>query len=177
MKTLLLLLLTGFILMPGSAFAQASYPVDRGSFIVAGSAALISSSVVSLDDDNERTTSVTINPDVKYFVVPNLALGGSAGFFFSSFSGVSNASVLLGPSLSYYFGGPSRKLYPFVSGSVRFDVEEVTDSAALLVEGGGAYMVARNVALTGTVFFSGRFENLGDQNASGLRFGIKAFVF
>ena len=176
MKTLFLVLLSAFILTPGSALAQASYPVDRGSFIVAGSAALTSRSVVSLDDD-ERTTSVTINPDVKYFVIPNLALGGSGGFFFSSFSGVSNASVFLGPSVSYYFGGPNRKLYPFLSGSMQFDVEEFTDSASLLIEGGGAYMVARNVALTGTVFFSGRFENLSDQNVAGLRFGVKAFVF
>jgi len=173
MKTAWLILLTAFLLMPMSASAQ-SYPVDRGSWIVGGSASLTSRSTGFND---ERQTSLLINPEAQYFVIPNLAVGGSAGIFFFSFDDDSETSVFLGPAVSYYIGGPNRRLYPFVSGTVRFDVEEFTDSATLLLEGGGAYMVARNVALTGTLFYNAQLEDMGDQNSFGLRFGVSAFVF
>ena len=175
MKKILLILLTVGILVPASALAQ-SYPVDRGSVILGGSASLISTDTGSNFTD-ERTITLTINPSAQFFVIPNLALGGTAGFFLLRFDDETDAAALLGPTLSYYAGGPDQRFYPFVSGSLQFDVEEFDDSATLLLEGGGAYMVARTVALTGSLSFSGLLDDLGDQNIVGLRFGVSAFLF
>ena len=165
------------LLVPMAAQAQ-SYPIDRGSFLLDGNASLTSNKF-----GDGRSLTATFSPSVQYFFTPGVAFGGRVGVFYRSFDGSpfrsssTSLDILLGPALHYYFGQPESRLYPFVGGSTLFNVSEFDESFSFTVEGGGAYLIARNVALTGAAFFTAVAEDLGDANSFGLRFGVSAFIY
>lgn len=184
-------------LLPLAASAQ-EYPSDRGSWIVAGSASLISQG--SDFDEDGRTTSASLRPSVKYFVLPGLALGAEVILSHLRDERFKATAVGAGPALAYYFGGADRRLLPFVatrgtltSSHSRFEplqgpfgdtapvVTRTSTSLSFDASAGGVLMIARNVGLTGEVFYT-LFDSDVDEeddrsNIFGLRFGVAAFVF
>lgn len=154
-----------------SASAQ-DYAIDRGSMIVGGTGSLTSE---SSSFSGDRRWDLRIQPSTQYFVTPNVAVGGSLLFQAAGIGDDSNVFVGAGPAFSYYFGGQDRSVYPYVS------------TAALLVGGdqelyrgnasaGVAWMVSRNVALTGEGFLEADLEDTSN-NIFGLRFGVRVFVW
>ena len=204
MKKLLVACFALTLLLPEAAQAQ-SHPVDRGSWIVGGNASLISR---SNDADDGRTTSAFLSPRAQYFVRPGLALGGNVSFSYSSGDDLSTTGIGVGPTVSYYFGRDIRPVYPFVSASfsvirlsIKFDfdvpeferppefdtnLDETTTSYIWDLSAGAVVMIAKNVGLTGAVFYQQQnvdrnndlliVGNL-DSNAFGLRFGVQVLVF
>lgn len=176
------LLFVLLVLVSQSAIAQ-TYPMDRGSFLVSGTAGFTSHST-SYDDDAGRTTSFAIRPNVQYFAAPGLALGGVLGFSYHKFDDNSHTTYSVGPAVNYYLGGPEKKVYPYVGvqSSFNFSKERTDMSGKLLA--GGVLMIAKNVGLTGEAFyniFRVDFEEEDrdpmNDNAFGVTFGIAAFVF
>lgn len=154
-----------------SASAQ-DYAIDRGSMIIGGTASLTSQSSSFSDD---RRWDLRIQPSTQYFVTPNFAVGGSLLFQAAGDDDNSNVFAGAGPAFSYYFGGEDRSVYPYVSTSalvVGGDQELYRGDASA----GVAWMVSRNVALTGEGFLQADLEETSN-NIFGLRFGVRAFLW
>jgi len=199
MKKLWFIPMLLLLVLPEAARAQ-TYPVDRGSWIVGGSASFTSQG----GDDADRTTSVMLNPSAQFFVLPGLAVGGTLSFSYTSDDLFSTTGLGIGSAVSYYFGRGERTVYPFVSASLsirdfsfKADGDQVGSNIDVSItgttfdlSGGVALMVAKNVGLTGEIFYlqqnlretdNGGSETLIgtdlDIDRFGLRFGIAAFVF
>ena len=198
MKPLFTVFVLAVLLAP-AAFGQ-EYPVDRGSWLVGGSASLVSQEVLQggvPGEETERATLVTLRPSAQYFVIPGLAVGADLTLAYSAQDDFSTTTLGAGPSLGYYVGGPDRRAVPFVAtrlsvqrSSVRvdtdlpfgFDLDRTQTRLVFDVSGGGLVMLARNVGVTGELFYSVTDNDLDDDDrpatdAFGLRFGIAAFVF
>ena len=199
MKKLWFIPMLLFLVLPEVAQAQ-SYPVDRGSWIVGGSASFTSQG----GGDADRTTSVMLNPSAQFFVLPGLAVGGTLSFFYTSDDLFTTTGLGIGSAVSYYFGRGERTVYPFVSASLSINdlsfkadgdqvgsnIDVSTTGTTFDISGGVALMVAKNVGLTGEIFYLQQnlreTDNQGietlfgtnlDIDMFGLRFGIAAFVF
>jgi hypothetical protein len=178
---------------------QEDYAVGRGGFIVGGSIR-----VTSLGGEQfaERLAVVSVSPVVQYFAVPSLAIGGAFDFSYVSGSKVENrasrTAVGIGPRIGYYFGNADSRVYPFLAGTVfvsRVTVGEVTipqlgaqdgpDGTVvdMVASGGAAFLISRNVGITGEVFYRANLTDIEgqpealDTNEFGFRFGIAAFVY
>lgn len=185
----ILLVLSAFLIAP-AVFAQ-SYPIDKGSYLLGGIVGFTSQGGDLYETvGGDRGTTITINPTFGYFVTPGLALGGDVQFQKTSQGDFSTTTIGIGPSLAYYFGQPASKVYPFISGNVGYASlsadagdfgSESINGYQFGVSGGLSYMIARNVALTGGVFFQNQTFTESGESASGDTFGfqggVTAFIF
>ena len=111
------------ICFAGSVYGQPEFATDAGSFSLGGNILSISSLGGELYDDanDNRTISLSFNPDFSIFIVPSLSIGAE---FYASYylHGVwSQSSFGLGPALTYYFAGhKERKVYPYIGVSYMF---------------------------------------------------------
>ena len=55
--------------------AQSRGPTDKGSILVAGSAS-IARSTSEIGDVEVKTTGITLNPSLLFFIAPKFAIGG-----------------------------------------------------------------------------------------------------
>lgn len=184
-----LLLLSALLLAP-SVLAQ-SYAIDKGSYLLGGTVGFTSQGGDLYDaGDGDRATTITLNPTFGYFVTPGLAIGGNVQFQKTSQGDFSTSTVGIGPSLAYYFGQPTSKVYPFISASVGYSSLSADAGSfgstsisgyQFGVTGGLSYMLARNVALTGGVFYQNQTFTESGMSASGDTFGfqggVTAFIF
>lgn len=172
--------------------AAQDYPVDEGSYLIGGSISFTSQGGdLYAGADDERVNTFLINPNFHYFIVPNLAIGAEVLINRASQGDVSQTTFGIGPSVSYFFGGPESSIYPFVTAGpiysrIAIDFGEESRSASGFggrFSGGIASMLTRNVALTGEVFYL--FESLKLEDAEeslsgntfGIQFGVTAFIF
>lgn len=170
---------------PTGLFAQ-QYAVDRGSWLVGGTAGLSRS---SFEGSDYHSTAAFLEPQAQYFVVRGLALGGQA-----QISRVGNGSVYAvgvgaGPAVTYYFGQGRRAVYPYVGGSFLFTHSSVTGSSNSPPDvsqrwyepyAGAALMLARNVGVDTRAYFRKRYDSRQGSAAAtdyGVAVGISAFVF
>lgn len=191
--------LFAFLLAPAVASiasAQGS-PIDKGSAIIAGSAAF---SRAHDSDRNANSTSVHLQPTGLLFVQSRLAIGATVALGYLSLESGHTTSYGIGPAVRYYFGEPAGKLFPFLSASVfpqwqksHLDALAIpgsteSDVSSRLLAFDGSFgltrLVADHVGITGEAFYthSKATADGGGLNASasgydfGLRFGITAFV-
>ena len=182
-----LLLAASMLFTALSATAQAqtgepTYALDRGSLIIGGEASFTSSGI---DGDDDRTTTLMVNPAVQYFVRPRLALGGELNLARYSVGDQSVTLFGVGPRITYFFGGPDTRLHPLLSGSVSwvrssYGDDQSDSQAGYRAAAGALYRLTRSVGITGELFYQGEIENSDEDlglNTFGLQFGIAAFVF
>lgn len=166
--------------------------IDRGSIILGGQ---VGFSSIGGDQFADRQNAIVISPNVQFFVVPHLAVGGNVRLAYISGSGASIAQYGIGPRLGYYFGAPESRVYPFVAVTVamdRVDFGEPPTPGALAPDqtvlrfqpaAGASFMVGDEVAITGQLFYrltSNDVEGAAssvDTNEIGLDFGVTVFVF
>lgn len=165
----------------GHAAAQA-YPTDRGSFIVSGSAGAYTSTTtldIEGDQDTEnRYSEVYVAPQVQYFVMPGLAVGGRVTVNAGWYEGDSRTQFGVGPQLSYYFGRDERRLYPYVSAGVSYDgFGNGEANLGQNAQAGLAFMLSRGVGLDSGIYYRGITQDEIRQDIFGLAIGITAFVF
>lgn len=179
-------------LVAAAPLAAQKSPIGQGTWIVGGSASLVGSH----QNGGRNTTSFSIAPLGLRFVAPHVALGGNVLLGYTSSSFASGWSYGLGPSIRYYFGEPTAKTFPFVSGSVIGQWVNSTiknpstgqnpdvDSHQIVLDGsvGITQMLATHVGLTGELFYDHRDSKSGSLISAtvhdyGFRFGITAFVF
>ena len=113
--------------------------INEGNYIVGGSAALSYTS--------SSGASVNLNPTFKYFIAPQLAVGGELSFFTSS----TGSTVGLGPAATYYFWQRDQ-LASYVGGSLLYysynsNSEPSTALAMLSFNTGLSYFITPSVAV------------------------------
>jgi hypothetical protein len=182
MKNAMIAVLALFILLPACLFAQKGYAIDKGVMIVDGSAGFVSAGGDMWGDD--RSTRLFLNPSLGFFVVPHLAIGATFDYMNWSDGDDSNSYFGFGPKVSYYFGDSDSKVYPFVAGSFfYFSWSDLYTQNDLKFEGGAAFMIAKNVAITGNAFYrieSQKWETADESesgNTFGVEFGVGIFIF
>lgn len=167
-----------------AASAQPAYAIDKGSFLVGGTAGFQSQ---GYEDVDGRQTTITLNPTAGTFIVPGLAIGGEAIITRTSFDDLSSSTLGIGPFLAYFFGGPDSGTFPYFSGGVSYvsnDTEGTTLSGfGADVAAGVAIMLARNAAISleGFAQFSSLsadgFEGSLGSNTFGARGGVSVFIY
>ena len=192
MKNVFLLLL--FILFAVPAFA-ADNPVDKGNFVV--SMPILSYSQASGDlyenteGDGSTTTSLMAGEyemGVQYFVIPNLAVGGILGYSRWERDDSSSTTLTFGPMVNYFFKTGNDKLFPYVGAGYIYEKFKYDNgnstykstSSSLVLQGGAAFMLGKNLAVYGEISDSMDSENpdVGkstDGTVIGITAGIKAF--
>lgn len=170
-----------------STLQAQEHALDARSLQIGGSA-----SFASVDDDNftDRRNTVTLNPRLHYFVIERLALGADLNLSYAKLSDdVSARTIGIGPSVTYYFGGPAATAHPYLSirasiASVRFESGlQDTDGSNRSASGAAGIltMLSRSVGISTELFYETRRQEFdsqeGDSNTIGIAVGISAFVF
>ncbi|HEX5386421.1 MAG TPA: hypothetical protein VFW66_06990 [Gemmatimonadales bacterium] len=182
----MLLLLPLVLLLPRAADAQYS-PVHRGSIQLAGTAQLSH----FRDIGNDFSSSVIeLAPRLGYFVAPGLALNANLQFRHDASEVAAATQWGVGPGLTYYVSGLSRRVYPFVSGRTLFTWSHAWDgsgvvldrrnSTSWLVSSGALVLLAEHVGLTAELYYQhDRFTVEPSTNSDeqyGLQWGFAIFV-
>jgi len=191
LRTIVVLTFVGLAL---PAAAQSRGPTDKGSILVAGSAS-IARSTSEVGDIEVKTTGVSLNPSLLFFIAPKFAIGGRLGLSRVSNDDGDATSWLLGPAARLYFGEPSARTLPYLGASVSFGGFSSDDNASNQsvssdvwgIEGiaGLTWMVSRQVGITGEAFFeratiesdNAVFSAEQKRTDFGIRFGFAAFLF
>lgn len=174
------------LVIAASDVSAQDHALDRGSFQVGGSASVVSS---GSDGNDDRTTTITLDPVVRYFVIPRLALGVDLTFSHTDVGEATFRTLGIGPGATYYFGGPGARVHTYLSGSALLTRTELdfldaaSDGSGHALRGAAGIMtpLSSAVGLTTELFY--RDESLevdddsADENAWGLAIGIAAFIF
>jgi hypothetical protein len=177
-------------MVSGPVGAQ-DYPIDRGSLLLAGTA---SATGAKASGDESGTFSLDVNPRLAFFVTRGLAVNANLQLSHTSSSSFSGWQWGVGPGATYYFGGPSSRVYPFVTGRALFvrthsrwrdgDFDAESSAVAWLAGGGVVLMLVKHVGVSGELFYQWtEYSQHADTSDSlrrqwyGLRIGVAAFVF
>ena len=171
-----------FLSMPVFVLGQ-NYPIDKGSIILGGTASFQSLGGEDLRGD-DRTSLFTLTPQFFYFVAPNFSVGAILNYQSISRGDFSDSAIGIGPTVIYFFGDASSNTYPFLGASYIYtsDEDSYTKNDIRLM-GGSAFMIAKNVSITGDVFYlieSYKSDNADDSvsgNTFGVEFGVTVFIF
>ena len=172
-----------------SAYAQ-SYAMDRGAWTVGGTASVAHFNLLGSENGS---TAISLFPSVGYFVLPGFLVAATLQYAHSSGSGSTWTGFGAGPSLAYYFGKGSLSFHPYVTAAALFgsDSQEFMGSTSSRGwwswrgAGGIAFLLARNVAVTGEAFYGQIHYDLPDAVPSssqttdsfGLSFGLSLFLY
>ena len=173
------------LVTPSGASAQ-SYAMDRGVWIVGGTASL---------SHGASSTAMSLSPQVGYFFARGLAGVATLDYTRGWYQTEDQEIYGLGPGLTYYFRHGPARLHPFLSASGRYQQITVSTQVAFpgvprsrhyfAWEGSGglALLLARNVGATGAAYFTQFIipENAPapsqTSNQYGLRFGISIYLY
>jgi outer membrane protein len=180
-KQLFTLLLTALLLSSSVISAQAQapqYAQDRG-VIQIGAATNLTLAIQSISGSS--TTSFTLAPTIGYFVIPNLAVGGTISLSVQSQSAGNQSRTAttfgIGPAGTYYFADKNTALAPLVGAGLFFTTSEGSNAFDFEFIGGVNYMVSKNVGLTGFAFLSVGPREGATALGFGLRGAISAFLW
>jgi len=172
-----------------SASAQ-TYAMDRGVWTVAGSATVSHFNILGSDNGS---TAISLFPSVGHFFLPGFLVAATLQYTHSSGSGSTSTGFGAGPRLAYYFGNGSASFHPYVAAAalIGSDSREFMGSSgsngwwSWRGAGGIAFLLARNVAVTGEAFYGqvhrdvpGALGSFSQTSASfGLTFGLALFLY
>jgi hypothetical protein len=173
--------------VPTGSRAQ-SYAVNRGSWIVGGTAGFSSSGG---DGGGDRITLLFLAPAGQYFVMPGLALGGQLRLSHSRSGSTGSTGYGAGPAATYYFGRGVRPVYPYLGASVSLartslssgfgNDPPATTSTQFEPCAGLLLMLGRNVGVDTRLYYLSRHQHFSGvdhkTNEYGLAVGVSAFVF
>jgi len=143
--------------------------VNQGAWMAGGSAGFSSE---KYKEEDESTTYITINPDVAYYIIDDLAVGLNVNFSSTAYDGNSTSTTFVGPYVRYYITNPI-----FISVGANFGLDDGAGTAFGAAVG-YSWFLNNAVAIEPQVFFSS-FNNDGDLNDGsefGLSIGIQAFL-
>jgi hypothetical protein len=158
----------------------ASAQINQGQWMVGGDANLSSSKTEDSDDDS-RVTDFSINPNVGYFFIDNLAGGLRLSFNSSKTKGADEAftSFAGAPFLRYYFLPAAQKVNIFAEASYGFgstDVSLTTDDKESFnfwsLQAGPAIFLNEHAALEFGVFYNSTGGDLYGGELRNNTFGI-----
>jgi opacity protein-like surface antigen len=188
------LLLLGATLVAWAAtpIAAQTHATDRGVWLAGGTARISGHRDIGNDT---KTFVIDLNPRVGYFVLPHLVLSANLQYVRSSDDLGSSRTVGVGPGLSYYFGGPTSRVLPYLTSRTLFQwgrsglddqPSSFRDSDLSWLAGAGAsILVARNVGVTAEAFYqwtrfaveTADWEGSNSSEQYGVQFGVTVFAY
>ena len=183
MQRMMYFLVIVILVVPACVIAQ-NYAIDKGSYMLSGTAGLTSAGGDELYGE-ERVTTVTIDPMIGYFFVPNLAFGSEFIYTTTTQGDNTTSCVGFGPRIAYFAGDEDSKTLPFAGVGYLYTLYsngyEYSDTY-LSFSGGAVFMLARNVGISGRIFYRMRtYKPTGGESSSvnilGFGFGINTFIF
>jgi hypothetical protein len=148
--------------MASLASAQSS-PVDKGSMIVGGSAYFMSHSGDLYEDgEGNGITSIYFQPEIGYFMAPNIMIGGFLLYNSTSQDKYKVSSFGIGPQVGYYFNMDKGRteikgsVYPYIKGFLSYakttedegdDEDYKYSMTSFGARGGIMYMLSEAVAV------------------------------
>jgi hypothetical protein len=91
-----------------------------------------------------NSTTIAFNPTAGYFVMNNLAVGGSVGLEFDKFGENKTTSFGIGPLVRYYFG--QKNIKPFLNGEFSFISQKLKLPGSTNTENGINYFLGAGLA-------------------------------
>lgn len=109
---------------------------EKGTWLIGGNFNL---------NTSDNTTSIGINPTAGYFVINNLAVGGTMMLEFEKFGENKTTTFGIGPLARYYFG--ARSVKPFVDGELNFVSQKLKVANVTNTENGINYFLGMGLAM------------------------------
>lgn len=179
-----------FPLLLGAQSAATPAALQKGSKLIGGNASFSQES-----DEDTKVTSVTLQPEMLFFISDGLAVGGRLGLTRQSSDNFKSTGWSLGPAARVYLTSESRTLRPYISASARFGRTEnrggssdVTSTSRILDAAlGFTRLLGDQVGLDGELFVTNSRLSLkvsppiggpldNSVTAIGVRFGFSAFL-
>ncbi len=169
------------------SFAQ-KYATDEGSILISGMVSYVSQSGNPYESPNGEGTSTRIlTPTINYFIIPNLTVGAALSYQSQS-TGDFNMSIIgVGPTLSYFFGGPKKKAMPYLGVGFRynsFSIPNVNNltGTSIIITGGIVRIVGKHLGIVIEAnyyidSFSRGDADAGSGNKIALAIGLTGFLF
>ena len=145
------------LILPTTAFAQATFAIDKGSLGISGTAGFTSQSGDLYEWDDKGITTISLMPSIFYFVAPNIAIGADVTFQ-SVTQGDDKVSMIgLGPKIMYAFGNQASTSYPYINAGYSFTtISNAGDiKSSSLKFGGGMFLLPANQQHLGIVIEAG----------------------
>lgn len=125
-------LLVACLVMLHSVGFGAQHAFDQGSTIFGITAGFLNASGDLYKSSEDRSfTAILLMPNVTYFFVPKLGVGGDVLLFLTGRGGDKSTTLGAGPRLTFLFGGEEKKFYPYLTSALYF-VRHDVDYAGLL---------------------------------------------
>ena len=130
----------------------------------------------------KNSTTFEFSPNVGYFILNNLAIGGTLVYAYDKLGDLKVTSFGIGPFTRYYFG--ETKIRPFFAGDMTFEKQKFTTNAGSSTEdafswflgGGAAFFINENVAVDGLLGY-GHTKVTDKEGSAGLRLRIGFQVY
>ena len=183
MKKLATVIVYVLAFLPACVIAQ-NYAVDKGSMMLSGTAGFSSAGGEDLYGE-ERVTTITVNPIISYFFFPRLAIGSEIIYTRTSQGDNLDSCVGFGPRIAYFMGDEKSTMVPFAGASYLYTLYsngyEYSDTY-LSFSGGAVFMLAKNVGISGRIFYRVRTYSPDGADSSsgnifGVGFGVNTFIF
>jgi len=165
------------ILVAVPAFATEN-PAVKGNFVVTMPGFSYWKGTGDFSDSSHFSfLAMGYEPEVQYFFMDKLAIGGKVGYTNDKVQGSSTKTTSFGPLANYYIAMP--KVMPYAGCGLLYESEK-TDAVtvktmSLKLQGGAVYMLGKYLSVYGEVFLSfDRAKN--GETASGNRLGMAAGV-
>ena len=186
MRTLTLLLVTSMMAAPAAAqTAQLPGVLQRRSMIVDGTGSIQHRE----DDDGGWQTSVSLQPQLLYFVADRIAIGGLIGYSFFKFDGGDGSGWAIGPAARIYLPARWTRVLPYVAGTVlhntsRFassGITSKTSSDVLEAAAGATILLSETVGISTEGYYASdaadiERTSLPNQEIRDKRYGLRARV-
>jgi hypothetical protein len=127
--------LYAFVLLMCCGYGAISQ-TEQGAWLIGGNFNL---------NTSDNSTSLGINPTAGYFVINNLAVGGTIMLLYDKLGENKTTTFGIGPLMRYYVGGKSVK--PFVDGELTFISQKLKVPATTNTENGVNYFLGLGLAL------------------------------
>ena len=173
----------------------ARYAQDAGSYQLGGNFGFESKGGdLYKNADDDRETTITISPELSYFLIEGLSFGVKMNYTRTSQGDVTNTDLGFGPALSFYLGNSRSIVYPYLTGAYFFnsdkmkmktaigDQEIKSNSQQIYLGAGALYMVSNAVGMNIELFYridktkpdGGESRNV---NVFGIMVGFQSFIF
>ncbi len=180
------------LLVPALLLAQATSPLQRGSWALGGNMFFQNQSGDAYGGSGNSLTTVQLSPNVGYFISPNMAIGGVLQLSRMSQGGNAITHFAIGPEFNYYINSAKDRtqfagsFVPYVGAFFTIGKLSETHYSSITTTSfggqlGGLVFLSNSVAFDLAAQVSSDHYSASGAGVSGLTMvvggGIQAFVF
>jgi hypothetical protein len=176
------------LLISSSLLLAQSYAVDKGAVIIEGTAGYMSQSGDWYEnEDGDKSTTITLNPTIMYFISPNIGIGGSMLWHKESQGDASQSYMSLGPALGYFAGNSQSTNIPFLFASYQFqsmgDEDDSIPGKNIVLGAGMIFVIREHLGISAQISYqmeSWKHEDWDEAvegTTLGVQLGIAGLLF